>query len=252
LFVDDSVVVLQRSGCFSSEIITQSECVIKISNNTDLLWAASLPVNFFTASHALSNIVHIFPSSDVLITSAAGGVGGMLTQLASGSHRVTGLVGSEQKKDYVSKLGAQVALTYQEFYEQECMFDVIFISSGDNLGEYYRRLKPNGKIIMFGFHSIIPRGIKTIARSIYSYCNLPTFKPFDLVYKNKTVSGFNIIHLQPASREFQCIKKQFSQFLDENRMPANHTVSSYHLHHINQALSDLAAGSTVGKVVIKF
>jgi NADPH:quinone reductase-like Zn-dependent oxidoreductase len=252
LSVGDKVVVLQRSGCFSSEIITKETNVIKIPQSTDLAWAASLPVNFFTAAHCLYNIVNIFPGSNLVVTSAAGGVGGMLVQLASPTHTVFGLVGTEQKKNYVRLLGAHETLTYDEFFKGSQPVDVILVSSGDNLDRYYKKLTTNGKMIMYGFHSLVPKNIKNIIPSIYLYCTLPSFKPFNLVYTNKSISGFNIIHLEPQSAEFLFIKQQFLHLLDTNTMPNKHALRVYDLYAINQALSDLAAGSTVGKVIVKF
>jgi len=250
--IGDKVVVLQRSGCFSSEIIAQPENIIKLPPDTDLAWAASLPVNFFTASHALDNIVKVFPESDILITSAAGGVGGMLIQLGSKEHNVTGLVGNQVKKEYVRQLGANVVLTYEEFFQSDQTFDLIVVASGKDLDKYQSRLKKNGKIVIYGFHALVPRGIKSLFNVIVAYCKLPSLKPFDLVYENKTVSGFNIIHLSPEGNEFCSIKRHFVKLLDIGAMPNLHKVQVYELEDINKALKDLASGGTKGKVVIKF
>lgn len=250
--VGDKVVVLQRSHCLSSEIVTKCENIIKVLDGTDLAWAASLPVNFFTASHALHNIVNIFPGSDMLVTSAAGGVGGMLTQLAVVNHSVTGLVGRQEKKDYVRKLGAHKVCTQDEFFTEDDTFDVIFVSSGKDLNQYYKKLNTNGKLIVYGFHSMVPQGAKSIFSAILSYIKLPKFNPFNLVYENKTISGFNIIHLDSHSKEFQYIKKQFLDFLATGVMSKKQKIHSYVVEDVNQALADLAKGSVEGKVVIKF
>lgn len=250
--VGDKVIVLQRSHCFSSEIVAQCEHVIKIPDDTDLAWAASLPVNFFTASHALHNIVNIFPNSDVLVTSAAGGVGGMLTQLAVVNHSVTGLVGRQEKKDYVRKLGAHKVCTQDEFFAEDDTFDVIFVSSGKDLNQYYKKLNTNGKLIVYGFHSMVPQSEKSIFSAIFSYIKLPKFNPFNLVYENKTISGFNIIHLDPHSKEFQYIKKQFLDFLATGVMPKKQKIHSCVVEDVNQAFVDLASGAVEGKVVIEF
>lgn len=248
----DKVVVLQRSNCLSSEIVVKAENVIKLPANIDLAWAASLPVNFFTASHALNNIVQIFPGSDLLVTSAAGGVGGMLTQLASRDHRVTGLVGKQNKKDYAQKLGACEVYTYEEFLHQSKKFDVILVASGKDLTKYIAKLNRNGKIIIYGFHSLVPRSIKSWFDVLRNYFALPTIKPFELVYENRTVSGFNIIHLNPESNEFRSVKKQFSSLVESDSMPVAHEVHEYKIEDINQALKDLAGGDVMGKIVVKF
>jgi NADPH:quinone reductase-like Zn-dependent oxidoreductase len=250
--VGDKVIVLQRSGCLSSEIISKPINIIKLLPNTDLAWAASLPVNFFTAAHALQNIVKIFPKSDILVTSSAGGVGGMLTQLGAKEHSVIGLVGNESKKQYVNQLGAREVYTYEEFFKSDLKFDVIFVASGKDLEKYQNRLKKNGKMIIYGFHSLVPRGLKSLFGVVSNYLKLSSVKPFNLVYENKTVSGFNIIHLTPDSNEFHSVKKTFLELLEIDSLPKNHKITEYDLINVNQALEELAAGATEGKIVIKF
>ena len=250
--VGDKVIVLQQSACLSSEIISKPVNVIKLLPNVDMAWAASLPVNFFTAAHALENIVKIFPKSDILVTSAAGGVGGMLTQLGSKEHNVTCLVGNETKKEYVRKLGASEVYTYDKFFRSDSVYDVIFVSSGKDLNKYQSRLKKNGKMILYGFHSLVPRGLKSLFGVVSNYLKLSSVKPFNLVYENKTVSGFNIIHLTPDSNEFHSVKKTFLELLEIDSLPKNHKITEYDLINVNQALEELAAGATEGKIVIKF
>lgn len=249
--IGDTVVVLQRSGCLSSEIVTPVVNVIKVPRNTNLAWAASLPVNFFTASHALSNIVKLFPNSNVLVGSAAGGVGGMLVQLASREHQVIGLVGSDDKKDYVHTLGAQKVMTYNEFFSQDQSADAMFISSGDHLNEYYKRLTTNGKMVMYGFHSMVPQSVWDIPKAFLTYCKSSKFLPFSLVYTNKTVSGFNLINLETSSAEFEFCKNEFLTLLDAGMMPSQHNIRTYDLSDINKALDDLATAAKIGKFVMK-
>ncbi len=252
LSVGDSVVVLQRQGCLSSEIVADKASVIKIPKDFDMAVAASLPVNFFTASHALNNIVKIFPNSRLLVTSAAGGVGGMLVQLASKQHRVTGLVGLVDKIKYVKKLGAEEAYTYKDFETKSNQFDVILTASGKDIERDLKRLSVNGKIIIYGFHSMVPKSLRGVADAVFNYFKLPNIKPFNLVYKNKTVSGFNIIHLDTESKEFVSSKEDFHALLEKGSLPNLHKIHEYAVEDINTALADLSGGKLTGKIVIKF
>jgi NADPH:quinone reductase-like Zn-dependent oxidoreductase len=252
LSVGDSVTVLQRQGCLNSEIIANHENVMRIPKEMDMALAASLPVNFFTASHALNNIVKIYPNSRLLISSAAGGVGGMLTQLASRQHCVTGLVGSQEKVDYVKTLGAYEACTYREFFNEAKKFDVILTASGEDIEDYIERLDVNGKIIIYGFHAMVPRNLRGALGALFNYFKMPSISLSNLVYENKTVSGFNIIHLDTTSKEFKSTKKQFLDLLEAGDMPNRQRIHEYGFKEINTALDDLADGKLCGKVVIKF
>lgn len=252
LGIGDSVVVLQRQGCLSSEIITNIKNVIKIPKELDIAIAASLPVNFFTASHALNNIVKIFPNSKLLVVSAAGGVGGMLTQLASEQHHVIGLVGQKEKIAYVKKLGADEVYTYEDYKTKNDKFDVILTASGKNIESYLERLDVNGKIVIYGFHSMVPKNLRGAVGALFNYLKLPNVRPLDLVYTNKTVSGFNIIHLDTESKEFTSSKEHLLEVLSKGRLPNRHKIHEYEAEEVNAALMDLAGGKLCGKIVIKF
>jgi NADPH:quinone reductase-like Zn-dependent oxidoreductase len=248
----DKVVVLQKSGCFSNEIITKKEQLIMIPYETDLALAASLPVNFFTAFHALNNIVKVFPNSKLLIASAAGGVGGLLVQLASDRHRITGLVGDLGKKEYVDKLGADEVYSYEELPDIKSNFDLVFLASGENINEYLSKLSKNGKLLLYGFHAMVPRRKKDVAKSLWNYFTLPDIRLFDLVYGNKTVAGFNIIKFDTESVEFKGCKEAFEGLAASGILPNQHKINIYKPQDLIDGIDIFSQGTMVGKVVIEF
>lgn len=248
--VGDKVAILQREGCFSEEIVAKQENVIKIPDDADLKWAASVPVNFFTAWHALYNIVTIFPESRILITSAAGGVGGILTQLCAPLHHTTGLVRNEGKREYVKKLGATVVKTHKDFdFSQR--YDVICTSSGLDIQKYEKMLSENGKLIVYGFHSLVPRENLDIFKTIYNYLKLPKLKILRLVYNNTTIAGFNIIKLSTNSKEFNATKDAFEVEIKDKKL-TKHSVKTYPFASYQEAFDKLENGETVGKLLLEF
>lgn len=248
--VGEKVLVLMKSGCFSEEIVATAHDLIKIPDGITLDKAASLPVNFFTAWHAIHNIVKIFPNSRILITSAAGGVGGMLTQLTSNDHDVTGLVGSENKIAYASSIGAKKVFLYETFTDTD-LFDVIFLASGTNLRKYIALLSTNGKIINYGFHDLVPRYITDIPKAVFKYLQLPTFKIPSLVYENKTISGFNIIKLSNVSNEYTSAKKAFEEHLASDTLKTP-KITVFPYTEIKKAFEYLESRESIGKILLKF
>ena len=248
--IGENVVVLRRFGCFSSEIIANGNEVIKIPNTVPLDIAASLPVNFFTAWHALHNIVNIFPNSKILITSAGGGVGGMLTQLASPNHQVTGLVGLPTKINYVTSLGAQRVYTYKT-YKYDSGYDVIFNSRGNCLKEYENVLTINGKMINYGFHELIPDKWIHYPKLILRYLRLPKFNVPNLVYGNKTIAGFNIIKLKNDSCEYLKTRKAFEKALIEGNLQTP-SITKFEYQDVEKAFVYLESKTSVGKIILKF
>jgi synaptic vesicle membrane protein VAT-1 len=245
----DKVVVMQRSGCFAYEIVTDEKSVIVLPDHYDLAYAASLPVNFFTAWHALNNIVVIFPNSRVLVTSAAGGVGGMLVQLSSHDHEVTAVVGSEEKIAYVKKLGAQEAYTYQNMLSSNT-FDVIFCATGENMRRYKDMLAPGGKLIVYGFHALVPTGVAKIFNSLKKYLILPKVDMLAMVYNNQTFVGFNIIQLSTDSPSYKRAREAFSALLHSKQL--EHSITIFPVEKYAEAFLKLEDRSSKGKILLSF
>lgn len=248
--VGNKVVVLQKSGCFSEEIIASKDTVMTLPETTDLQWAATLPVNYFTAYHALNNLVRIFPNSNILVESAAGGVGDMLVQLASRGHQITGVVGTRSKFQYVQKLGATNVYTCGNI-PNNLRFDVIFCASGKNIKNFQKLLTKNGKLIVYGFHSLVPTTRWISVEIILRYLSLPKIHIFDLVYKNQTVAGFNIIHLDPLSKECISAKKALLNELKREKLN-KHTVSCFPVTQYKDAFELVENREHLGKVLLEF
>ncbi len=248
--IGDRVIVLKKFGCFSEEIIATEQDLIKIPATVSLEFAASVGVNFFTAWHALNNIVKIFPDSYILITGAAGGVGGMLTQLASQFNTVTGLVSSSDKFEYVKSLGAHAVFCYKRKGNLG-YFDVIFVSSGEQLKKYQPMLNANGKIILYGFNDLIPASWKHYPMTVLKYIQLPKINILHMVYENQSISGFNIIKLTHASKEFIDAKEAFETIFS-NKKFREPKITIFNFTDIEEAFKLIESGKSIGKILLEF
>lgn len=97
-------------GAFSSHLTVSAESVWKLPPNIDLVEAASVPVVFGTAFHALHTLARLRRGETVLIHAAAGGVGLAAVQLAQRIGAVIlATAGNDPKREYLRSLGvAQV------------------------------------------------------------------------------------------------------------------------------------------------
>jgi NADPH-dependent curcumin reductase CurA len=127
-----------------------------------------------TAWLGISDVAHVKPGDVVLVSSAAGAVGGAAGQLAKirGAKRVIGTVGSDAKADHIrGVLGFDVALNYRapEFAKQLAAaapagIDVFFDNvGGEQLDMTLPLMGRHGRIVICGsistYNDVSPRPI---------------------------------------------------------------------------------------------
>ena len=98
--------------------------------------------------------------------SAAGGVGSALVQLCKLHNlHVTDVVGRSHKVEYVRQLGADAVIdkSTQSLWDEAkrlCYdgYDLVFDVNGPaTLVQSYAHLKPTGKLLVYGFHGLLPK-----------------------------------------------------------------------------------------------
>lgn len=130
----------------------------------DLVEAASLPVVGPTALRAVRSIA-VRPGERVLVRGATGGVGSLLTQLATAAGgEVTALV-SARNASFATGLGASRTLDYHGLdVDALPPFDVVLDAVGSELPRYRSRLAPGGRMVTVAAEPLV-RGLATIAVS---------------------------------------------------------------------------------------
>jgi NADPH:quinone reductase-like Zn-dependent oxidoreductase len=100
-----------NGGAFASHLRLSADAVWKIPGHLSLVGAASIPVVFGTAYHALHNLARLRRGETILIHAAAGGVGLAAVQLAQKIGAVVlATAGSEEKRDVLRSLGATLVM----------------------------------------------------------------------------------------------------------------------------------------------
>ncbi|SOC42746.1 quinone oxidoreductase family protein [Ureibacillus acetophenoni] len=175
--VGDRVIAFPKNGSYAEYVVANEKLVYKIPDNLPFEEVAAMPTVSILSYMLLYEIGHVKTTDTIVIHSAAGGVGSMLTQLAKlmGVHKIIGTVGNLDKAPYVKSLGADMVCTYKTFTEQVLIetanvgANVIFDSvAGDVTQRSLECLAFYGTLVQFGNSSGNAGTIKT--SDVHSSC----------------------------------------------------------------------------------
>ncbi len=259
-----SVFGVTRFGAYSSHLCAPGHQVFKIpadSNFSIDQWAA-FPAVFLTAYHALFQNIVVRPEMNILVHSAAGGVGGALIQLGKITGcRMIGVVGSSHKINTVLAFGADVVIdkSREDLWakaQDTCPdgFDVIFDGNGpETLKQSYQHLAPVGKLVTYGFHSMLSKrgGFPNYFKLAYEFLRIPRFSPLNLTNDNKSVIAFNLSYLFHRADLLQESMQDLLKWVAEGKIQAP-PVQPFAYDRVADAHRALESGTTVGKLILKF
>jgi NADPH:quinone reductase-like Zn-dependent oxidoreductase len=247
-------------NAYATHVTSPQDWIFPIPDHISFEEAGGFMTIFCTAYYALHLSTIIFPSSTILVHSAAGGVGSALLQLCKkAGWRTIGVVGSASKVEAAKDMGANVVIdkSQEDLWKavrthapKGC--DVILDGNGvSTLRGSYQALKPTGKLISYGFHSMFPRkkGNPNYYRLMMNYFRTPKFNPVDMHKKNKNLITFNLSFLFKRKDLRDMAMNDLFSWLNERqiRMPK---ITTYPFEEVAQAHKDIQSGQTVGKLVL--
>lgn len=254
------VIGITLFGGYASHLVLRREMVFPLPGNLPLAQAGGFPTMFLTAWTGLIHLANARPGERVLVHSAAGGVGGALIQLAKlKGCRVVGVVGSAHKRAAAAELGAGAVIDKSSsnlWREAERLaprgYDVVLDANGvETLMQSYRHLAPLGRLVVYGFASMLPRGGKrrNWLKLAWNYWRTPRFDPLRMTNSSRSVLAFNLSYMTSRTALLQEAMGQLSGWMAEGRvrMPA---VTAYPLAAAAEAQRALESGKTVGKLVL--
>ena len=109
----DRVMFAMQPDAYAEYVSVKSSALVHVPADIDLVLAAAIPLQGFTAHYLLHEFRTIGPGSTVLVHAVAGGVGLLLTQYAThlGAH-VIGTTSSEEKAAKAKAVGAKDVIIY--------------------------------------------------------------------------------------------------------------------------------------------
>jgi NADPH:quinone reductase-like Zn-dependent oxidoreductase len=264
--LNDKVLGITRFGGYASYIKVKQWQLTRLAPelHLNLEEAAAIPAVFLTAYHALFQNIITRPNMKILIHSAAGGVGQALIQL---SHllklEITAVVGKPNKVVLVKeKLKAHHVIDkstdnlWMRAKEiAPCGYDLILDANGmSTLKQSYRHLAPMGKLLIYGFHSMLPRkgGKLTLWHKLKLfayYLKTPRFNPLFMTSQNKSLITFNLSFLFSYQPLFQEAMRDILKWFAEGKLIAP-PVTSFALSDVAKAHQAIESGTTQGKLIL--
>lgn len=258
--VGDEVVAVTLFDGYASHVVVDDIYVFDKPESLGFEDAASLPAVMMTAWFALYELAHPREGSKVLIHSAAGGVGSSLVQLAKiRGCEVVGVVGASHKVDTCKSLGADQVIdkSTQDLWAEAERFapdgyDVICDANGvATLKDSYEHLRRAGKLVVYGFHTMMPKkgGKPNWLKLASGWLRTPRFNPLEMTTNSRSVLAFNLSYLFDRSDMLELFVSDLQRWLAEGRVVAP-PVTTYALEDVAQAHRDIESGQTVGKLVL--
>jgi NADPH:quinone reductase len=234
-----------QTGAYAEYLITEAKQVAPLPPGVDLALASTMPIVYPTAHLSLKDSGHLKEGDTVLITAAAGGVGLAAIQLAKawGAGRIIAVAGGLDKLEICKDHGATDTFDYnnpQWADEVKVAFpngaDIIIDMVGGEVAEKcFKLIAWRGRFVVVGFAG----------------GTIPSMPLNRLLLKSASASG--VFWGAVAGKEPKFAQQVFSDLfalLAQGKIKpiVNHR---YPLEHAPQAMKDLAARKTTGKVILE-
>jgi NADPH2:quinone reductase len=141
-----------QGGGYAERALADRRWLLPLPDTASFAEGAAFPMAFLTAWIPLTELVRVAFGARVLVTAAAGAVGTAAVQLVRALNGVpVAAVGSAEKLELPSSLGAAEAVTYDGLEELE-QVDVVFdLVGGDVFARSLPLLRPLGTAVAVGY-----------------------------------------------------------------------------------------------------
>jgi NADPH:quinone reductase-like Zn-dependent oxidoreductase len=257
------VLAVTRFGGYATHVVVPRDQVFAVPRALSQSEAAALPVVYLTAWWALVVLAAAEHGSRILVHSAAGGVGAALLQLArSRGCFSVGVVGRAAKVDFARRMGASVVIdkSSEDLWRAASRhapdgYDAVFDSNGPStLRESYLHLAAPGRLVVYGFASMLPRGGGARGRPSWpklaiEWLKTPRFDPLAMTNENRSVMGFNLSYLFERKDRFVGAMRELLAQVERAEV-APLPVTEFPLSEVAAAHRAIESGETTGKLVL--
>jgi NADPH:quinone reductase-like Zn-dependent oxidoreductase len=260
LAVGERVFGVTRFGGYASQVCAPRSQLFRVPAALSHAQAASFPTVHLTAYYALREVLRTRPGQKVLVHSAAGGVGLAAMQLARADGlQAIGVIGSSHKRDIALEYGAahvidkstQALWPEVERVAPGGLHYVLESNGAETLKQSYDHLRPTGRLVIYGFTSMLSRGSgrPNWLKMAREFLRIPRFHPLQMVDANKGVIAFNLSYL---FEEQGMLAESMGRMLGEleSGVLKPLPVTEFPLADASEAHRALQSGATVGKLVL--
>jgi NADPH:quinone reductase-like Zn-dependent oxidoreductase len=251
---------ITRFGGYATHVAVKAHQVFPVPERFTMADAAGFPAVFMTAYYALCELAHPRPGTRMLVHSAAGGVGGALVQLGKilGCTTVA-VVGAAHKRDAARAFGADHVIdkSTEDLWSAARRiapdgYETVLDANGvATLAKSYAHLRTPGKLVVYGFHSMLPRrgGRPDYLKLGLDYVRTPRFDPVQMTNDNKSVMAFNVSYLFDEHTILAEGMARLLAWVDAGRIAPPPT-TLFELARVADAHRAIESGRTVGKLVL--
>lgn len=260
LAVGQRVIAITRFGGYTTHLVVSEKQVFAISDKLSFNEAAGMPAVFLTAYYAMFDLANPQKGSTVLIHSGAGGVGSTLVQMANiAGCSAVAVVGASHKVDFLKQYSPKYVIDKSKEnlwkkakeYAPEG-FSAVFDANGfETLRQSYDHLAPGGRLIVYGFHSMLSkeRGTANWFKLAWDYFRTPSFDPMQMTTDNKSVMAFNLSYLFDRVDLFRERFKIMLDWVDQGIIQPP-SVKAIPFKNVATAHRELESGMSTGKLVL--
>jgi NADPH:quinone reductase-like Zn-dependent oxidoreductase len=266
--IGQRVAALTRFGGYAEYAVTKESGVAVIPDSMDFATATALATQACTAYYCAFESVNLHEGDKVLVQAAAGGVGGILVQMAKHKKCIVYGTASTSKMDYLKSIGVDVAIDYtkEDFVKiiknysntvRKDSFgegvDVIFDSlGGSTFKKGFKLLNPAGRIVTFGAAEQINGNNTNKLQTIKMAINFGIFSPIQLLMTSKAIIGVNMLKIADNREHIfkHCITEVVK--MAENGIITPKVDKTFSVEQIAEAHDYLESRQSIGKVTVKF
>jgi len=261
LRVGDEVIAVTRFGGYATKVrVPRSQAFERISGFDDAECAGFSAV-FLTAYYALVTLANVRAGESILVHSCAGGVGVALAQLGRAlGCTVVGVVGAQAKVETALEAGAHHVIVRdgrgwaRRARERSAQgYNVVLDANGaDTLRDSYALLAAPGRLVVYGFASMLPRGGEGRPNWLslaWKYLRTPRFDPLELTTKNRSVLALNLSYLFEHRTLLSESMAALSALAREGKLRPP-PVTKFAFDRVSEAHRAIESGTTVGKLVL--
>jgi NADPH:quinone reductase-like Zn-dependent oxidoreductase len=252
----DPVMGVTRFGAYTTHLNIDARYVVPLPEGWSFAEGAAYLVQVLTAYYAMKELGNIQPQQNVLIHSAAGGVGIWANRIAKTYDCYTiGTVGNAKKLSFLEQEGYNKGIVRSKNFEADLrkaldgreLNLIMECIGGRILKQGYEVMAQQGRMIVYGSARYGSVGNRpNYLRLLYYYFTRPKIDPQKMPEQNKSVMGFNLIWLYHRAE----LMHQLLQELKKMDLGKPHVGHQLDFEELKEAIFLFQSGKTIGKVVV--
>ncbi len=254
--VGDRVMGVTKFGGYANKITIGSEYVIPIADDWSFEEGAAYLVQVLTAHYGLKNLGNLKAGDNVLVHSAAGGVGVFAGRLARAAGAKTiASVGNENKIAFCKNEGYESVIVRSDNFGKDLdkvlngeLLNVVMECIGGKIfQEGYERLAPEGRMVVYGSARYAsPSDKPNYLKLMYQFFTRPKIDPQKMIEFNRGILGFNLIYLYDRAPLMHQLLDELSNINIGKPVVGN----TFKFEEMHEAIRLFQTGKTMGKIVV--